>query len=158
MNGESGLNLTRNQTQNHLGNKIMNGSKVTKELYMAENQGCMNEYYSASVTLRMSAGSAAMLNAIAARFDTSRYKLLEDELNAFAKDAFLALNDEDKKELALAADKEMTEAMLKKGASIKTTGMAGTFENEWSQWRSELAMLEKYDVVDGAYVAKEGEE
>ena len=123
----------------------MNGNKIVNELYETENEGSMREDYSTSVTLRMSAASAAMLNAIASRFETSRYSLVEDQLNQFAKDAFNALNEEDKDQIALAADKEMTEFMLKKGAKIKSTGIAGDFEDEWSVWRFELAVSKAHN-------------
>lgn len=135
----------------------MNGNKIVNELYENENEGSMREDYSTSVTLRMSAASAAMLNAIAARFETSRYSLVEGELDQFAKDAFNALNPKDKEQIALAADKEMTEFMLKKGAKIKSSGMAGTFEDEWALWREHLAISNHFHIEGDILTPKEGD-
>lgn len=136
----------------------MNGNEIVKELYETENENSMRENHSTSVTLRMSPASAAMLNAIAARFETSRYSLVEDQLNKFAKDAFLTLNDEDKEQIALVADKEVTEHMLKKGAKIKSVGIAGSFEDEWAPWRHELALMKHFHVEDDILTPKEGDE
>lgn len=136
----------------------MNGNELTKGLYMNESENALRDNHSASVTLRMSVSSAAMLNAIAARFETSRYKLTEDALNKFAKDAFAALDEDDRKSIALIADKEITELMLKKGAKIKSSGMSGDFEDEWSIWREEVLILEHYYVdEDGNCSKKNGD-
>lgn len=116
-----------------------NAGELVKNFYDSEAQGGFEEAMETKITVRMKASSASMFSALAARFNTTRFDILQTILDAAAEDMFSALNEVDRLELATIADKETTEYLFKNGVtSMVNAGWNGTFENEDSTWRNFL--------------------
>jgi len=120
-------------------------SKIIKELYALEDSIDTHEIQSSKLTVKAPVHTVAMFNALAARFQTTRFNLIEPILKEAAEEMFAALSDKDKKELAAIADAESTELLCKSGKmEINSVGIAGEFENECSDWRERLAILDHF--------------
>ncbi|MCP4058785.1 MAG: hypothetical protein GY738_16020 [Pseudoalteromonas sp.] len=121
-------------------------SKVIKELYDLEQSETIHEIQSSKITVKVPVTTAALFNAVAARFETSRFNLVEPILIDAAQEMFNSLSDEDKKTVSEAADSEVTELLYKSGKiKSKTVGLAGNFENECSHWREALALRKHFE-------------
>lgn len=132
-----------------------NAGQLVKDFYDSEAHGGFEEAMETKITVRMKASSASMFTALAARFNTTRFNILQTILDAAAEDMFSALSDTDRLELAAIADKETTEHLFKNGVThMASTGYAGSFENEDATWRNFLtpeqlnAYLEKAGMID----------
>lgn len=132
-----------------------NAGDLVKNFYYAEAQGGFEEAMDTKITVRMKASSASMFTALAARFNTTRFNILQTILDAAAEDMFSALSESDRAELAAIADKETTEHLFKNGVThMVNAGWNGTFENEDATWRNFLtpeqmnAYLEKAGMID----------
>ncbi|HIB1645987.1 TPA: hypothetical protein ACWV7F_004987, partial [Salmonella enterica subsp. enterica serovar Muenchen] len=82
--------------------------KYIDDLYESENEGAMHEACMTKITIRCTAESAGMFNAISSRFNLTRFELLEVFLNDLSTQLFNSLNDDDKNEIAKNADIETT--------------------------------------------------
>lgn len=141
-----------------------NAGELVKNFYDSESHGGFEESMETKITVRIKASSASMFTALAARFNTTRFNILQTILDAAAEDMFSALNEADRLELAATADKETTEHLFKNGVThMVTAGWNGTFENEDSTWRNFLtpeqlnAYLEKAGLVDSSVQLKEAD-
>lgn len=121
----------------------MKTSELIKSFYINEMDSVEDEVMNAKITVKCSLDSAAMFNAIASRFNVSRFTLLEDVLNNAAKEMFKELSEGDRNSLSKAADKDATEQMFKNGVTSITSGGAGGPypENESCAWQSQAAMI-----------------
>lgn len=114
-------------------------SKIIADFYESEKNGGYEEAMDTKITVRLNASSASLFSAIAARFNTTRFDLVQEVLDSAAKDMFEALTPEDRLAIAEAADKETTELLTKNGVtSMISAGWAGTFEGEDATWRNYL--------------------
>jgi hypothetical protein len=113
---------------------------LVEKFYQSENDrdGVVNQ----SVTVRMDVAHACMLNAMSRRFNQSRTSIMKHIIEAETVKMFELLSPQDKEALAIEADEEMTAHMLQSGHSITSAGIAGHFENEWSEWRAHLRTSE----------------
>lgn len=120
----------------------MNTSKIIKDFYLIDKSCPEDKVMNSKMTVKCSTDSAAMFNAIANRFDVSRFTLLETVLNNAAVEMFLELSEDDRKLLSKAADKDATEQMFKNGLkSITSTGVGGPYpDNESCYWQVQSAM------------------
>lgn len=123
---------------------------LVEMFYQSENDrdGVVNQ----SVTVRMDVAHACMLNAMSRRFGQSRASIMKHLIETETVKMFDHLSPQDKEALATEADKEMTEIMLQSGHRIETVCAAGSFKDEWSEWRSHLKTqeyLEKKMEEDG---------
>lgn len=127
---------------------------IIQNFYEAEKYGDIDEAMDTKITVRLRASSASFFSALASRFNTTRFNIIQDVLDNAAKEMFSTLSPEDRAAIAVVADKETTEIYSKNGLSISTTGLNGSFENEDSTWRNFLtleqmnALLEEVGIID----------
>lgn len=94
---------------------------------------------SKKITLKAPTPSVLMLNAICQRFGKTRFEICEPLLSDFVEHLFCSLNAKDRQELAQSVDEEITP--LIQHFNIKSVGAAGSFENEFADWRHLSATL-----------------
>jgi len=127
---------------------------IIQNFYEAEKYGDIDEAMDTKITVRLRASSASFFSALASRFNTTRFNIIQDVLDNAAKEMFSTLSPEDRAAIAVVADKETTEIYSKNGLTISTAGWNGSFENEDSTWRNFLtpeqmnALLEKAGMID----------
>lgn len=141
-----------------------NAGELVKNFYDSESNGGFEEAMETKITVRIKASSASMFTALAARFNTTRFNILQTILDAAAEDMFSALSESDRLDLAATADKETTEHLFKNGVThMVTAGWNGTFENEDATWRNFLtpeqlnSYLEKAGLVDSSVESTEAD-
>ena len=94
---------------------------------------------SKKITLKAPAPSVLMLNAICQRFGKTRFEICEPLLADFVQHLFCSLNPKDREELALSVDEEITPLVQK--FNVQSVGAAGSFKNEFADWRHLSATL-----------------
>lgn len=83
-----------------------------------------------------------MLDAIASRFSITRVDLVRPMLELYAKELFSSLNQYDRESIAKKVDSLVTET-LPEGETFTICNAAGSFENEFCDWRGLHALLNK---------------
>lgn len=133
-----------------------NAGELIKGFYDSEMHGGIEEAMETKITVRVKASSASMFTALAARFNTTRFNILQSILDSAAEDMFAALTEEDRLELAAVADKETTEHLFKNGVtSMSSAGFGGSFENEDATWRNFLTPEQLEQVLAKASLSEE---
>jgi hypothetical protein len=129
---------------------------IINNFYEAEKHGDIDEAMDTKITVRLRASSASFFSALASRFNTTRFNIIQDVLDNAAKEMFCTLSPEDRAAIAAIADKETTEIYAKNGLTISTAGWNGNFENEDSTWRNFLTPEQiAYYVEQADKIAKE---
>lgn len=133
-------------------------SKIIADFYESEKNGAFEEAMDTKITVRLNASSASLFSAIAARFNTTRFNLVQDVLDSAAKDMFEALTPEDRLAIAEAADKETTDLLTKNGVThMVSAGWSGTFEGEDATWRNYLSPEQIEQIFAASPKLKEGD-
>lgn len=114
---------------------------MIKEFYEIEKEADMDQTLNLlqAVTVRMGATHLCMLNAISKRFGQTRSHLMKEIIEHEITNMFDALSESDKQALAVEADIETTKLMREAGHTITTSGILGSFENEWKEWETRIA-------------------
>jgi hypothetical protein len=126
----------------------MKNSEIIENLYLREQDDEMREQEQSKITVRMPTKDACLFSAIAARFNTTRFNLLEDVLTQASLEMYFALEPKDRKEISKNADEALTKAMLDKGFTCEAKNIVGELVNEWSDWRCYDLLIEKRELEE----------
>lgn len=127
----------------------MNPEKMIKGLYKMEQDESVVECQEVKITLRLPAKDAALFNAIANRFNSSRFDIVQPILHGAAETMFQSLTPEDRRSVAVFADSEINDFMKKQGATISRVGCSDAPENEWADWRDLDWLISNHEKEDG---------
>lgn len=115
-----------------------------------------NEEEHESMTMKISTAAnisdVTMIDAIAAKFGTTRTSIVSDILHNAVSEMYAALTLEDKTVLSEVADLETTRILTKNGVTMEYVGMGipkGEVSNQDHTWRTSVALIQ--------YQANEGE-
>lgn len=111
----------------------------------------MEEAQTVNLSVSMTVDSAAVLSAIAKRFDVTRLSLTSPALESIAGELFDSLNDADMEKVAEIADEIATEMLIKQGVTIHANSIDGEGTGKSAHWRSIVQAKKRY-------AAKQGEE
>lgn len=130
----------------------MDMKEVIAELYMIEDEENNRQCSTKMLSIAVEMNHASMLRAIADRFGKSLSAFAGEILEDITKEAFLHLTDDDRKALAVKADQETTDLVLKSfGApdAIHFKNHDGELTKENRYWQTLVEVWEKADQERG---------
>jgi hypothetical protein len=120
--------------------------KMVEEFYLDEADGSTSEAFSMKFTASGLISDITMLDAIAARFNTTRAALVSEILHNSVLEMYFGLTLKDKEALSYGADLETTKILDKKGISQETAGLGlarGETTTEDMNWRGYYSAILK---------------
>jgi hypothetical protein len=120
--------------------------RIVQDFYSDEENGAEHEAFNMKFTAAGTISDVTMLDAIAARFNTTRSALVSEILHGSVLEMYFALSLKDKELLSRDADLETTRILTKKGVTQEYTGAGlprGETTNEDMNWRGYYAAILK---------------
>lgn len=120
--------------------------RIVQDFYSDEENGAEHEAFNMKFTAAGSISDITMLDAIAARFNTTRSALVSEILHGSVLEMYFALSLKDKEALSYSADLETTKILDKKGISQETFGSGlpqGESTTDDMSWRGYYAAILK---------------
>jgi hypothetical protein len=120
--------------------------RIVQDFYSDEENGAHHEVFNMKFTAAGSISDITMLDAIAARFNTTRSALVSEILHGSVLEMYFALSLKDKELLSRDADLETTRILTKKGVTQEYSGAGlarGETTNEDMNWRGYYASILK---------------
>ena len=120
--------------------------RIVQDFYSDEENGAEHEAFNMKFTAAGSISDITMLDAIAARFNTTRSALVSEILHGSVLEMYFALSLKDKEALSYRADLETTKILDKKGISQETVGLGlsqGESTTDDMSWRGYYAAILK---------------
>jgi hypothetical protein len=120
--------------------------RIVQDFYSDEENGAEHEAFNMKFTAAGSISDITMLDAIAARFNTTRSALVSEILHGSVLEMYFALSLKDKEALSYRADLETTKILDKKGISQETVGFGlpqGESTTDDMSWRGYYAAILK---------------
>jgi hypothetical protein len=120
--------------------------RMVEDFYLNEEDGSYYEAFNMKFTASGTVSDITMLDAIAARFNTTRSALVSEILHDSVLEMYFGLNIEDKKNLSSSADLETTKILDKKGVKQESAGFGleqGEVSNDDMSWRGYYAAILK---------------
>ena len=120
---------------------------LIKNFYQDENDPQNSGVFDMKITVSGVISDITMLDAIAARFGTTRSAMVSDLISNSVHEMYLTLDDKDRAELSKIADLETTSIYDKKGIDQVSVGLgvpSGESTKEDIRWRTNDAAIRKY--------------
>ena len=120
---------------------------LIKDFYQDENDPQNTGVFDMKITVSGVISDITMLDAIAARFGTTRSAMVSNLISNSVHEMYLTLDDKDRAELSKVADLETTAIYDKRGIEQTTVGLGspdGKPTKEDIRWRMNDAAIKKY--------------
>lgn len=121
---------------------------LIKDFYQDENDPQNTGVFDMKITVSGVISDITMLDAIAARFGTTRSAMVANLISNSVHEMYLTLDDKDRAELSKIADLETTAIYDKKGIEQISVGLGiaqGESTKEDIRWRMNDAAIKKYE-------------
>ena len=118
--------------------------RIIEDFYDNEESDSLHEAFNMKFTASGQVPDITMLDAIAARFNTTRTSLVSEILHSAVLEMYFGLTLKDKESLSYVADLETTKIYDKKGISQETAGCGlpqGESTNDDMSWRGYYAAI-----------------
>lgn len=122
--------------------------RMIEDFYGQEEDGSRNEAFSMKFTASGQISDISMLDAIAARFGTTRAGIVSELLHNCVLEMYFGLSLKDKEDLSTVADLETTKVYEKKGITQTTVGLGlpdGESTSEDLSWRGYYAAIKSQE-------------
>lgn len=121
---------------------------MVEEFYQDESSDSQHEAFNMKITVSGEISDITMLDAIAARFNTTRTAIVSDLIHNSVLEMYFGLSAKDRAIISESADLETTNVLTKKGITQTTVGYGlpqGEQTDEDMTWRGYNAICMKND-------------
>lgn len=112
--------------------------QLIEDFYSDEENESHQEAFSMKITVSGQVSDVSLIDAVAARFNTTRSAIVSDILHDSAREMWFALSESDKESISYGADLETTKVLDKKGVTLTTVGFGldkGEVASDDRTWR-----------------------